>query len=275
MASTLLQSVINYDPISINFPIEAFDNDANDQGVGLVHYKAVPCAGSDADRGSMRSTHREHDCENGFYYKLGGKFKGVLSNNPSSKIVKPEGILDTSICYIILPRFYADTQQQMYFATYDKIDFAVQDSSIWVPYWEKITHSQVGTDRARFPIAQIEYIIGPAGKQYTENVDFKIQNGVIVWISQNRPGFNQMSGEGVPYSVRYLYKPSFFVNKIIHQIRLLNTFDPSTGEKKEIRFPSLLECVREVEFENISNSTQYDSLAEEVAPPSGANFGPK
>lgn len=253
---------------------QAFDDRIRSNGVRLRHFKAIPCAGSDTESGSIRSTHEEHGCFNGFHYKDAGCFIGVIQNNPVNKVVRPEGLVDSSICYVLLPRFYEDGVEQMHFCTWDRIEIAnCSEPAMWVPYWQKMQYSQTRIDRPRFPIEKIEYVIDTLGNEYTNNVDFRIVGGNIHWVNPtNQPGFDLMTGNGTPYAVRYLYKPAMYVNRCIHQIRILNTLDPMSGEKKEVRFPYLLECVREIEFLSRPVSDQDDAPNEDFMPGSGFNY---
>jgi hypothetical protein len=270
----LIEQYISMDAINVNLDPQAFDDRIISNGIRLKHFAAVPCPGSDTERGSIRSTHDEHKCLNGFHYKEVGKFIGVIQNNPVNKVVKPEGIVDSSVCYVIMPRFYENTQEQMHFAVWDRIEIAnCCEPSMWVPYWETIQASQTGIDRARFLIEKIQYVIDAFGVEYQEGVDFKIVNGIIHWISPTRqPGFNLMAGQGVPYSIRYLYKPALYVNRCIHQIRILNTYNPANGEKQEVRYPYLVECLRETEMLSRAVSDQEDFVNENRMPGSGYNF---
>jgi hypothetical protein len=272
--SGIIEQYITMDPVAVNMDPIAFDDIILSAGIKLKHFKAVPCAGSDTESGSIRSTHDEHGCFNGMHYKFAGIFTGVIQNNPINKIIKPEGLVDSSVCYILMPRFYDDSQEQMHFATFDRIEVAnANEPSMWVAYWQKMQASQTGIDRTRFPIEKIEYVIDAMGNEYIENVDFQILKGNIQWINPtNQPGFDLMTGHGTPYSVRYLYKPAMFVNRAIHQIRILNTIDPATGEKKEVRFPYLLECIREIEFLSRPVTDEYDPSNEDMMPGSGFNF---
>lgn len=276
--TNMAEVIIQFDNLNVNFDPDFIDEDIRAKGVRLRHFKAVPCPGSDTESGSIRSTHHEHtNCYNGFIYKDAGCFIGAIQNNPGSKVVRPEGLIDSSTCYIVLPRFYEDTETQLHFGTWDRIEVAKCDEpSMWTPYWEKLQYSQTNIDRARFPIQQIEYVIDANGNEYQENADFKIVNGNIHWINPSRcPGFSLMTGNGMPYSVRYLYKPAFYVNRCIHQIRILNTVNPNTGEKKQTRYPYLLECIREIDFLSRSVSTEEDFANEDRMPISGISFGPK
>lgn len=269
----LIEQYIALDPINPNFDAQGFDDRISSNGVRLKHFKAIPCPGSDTESGSIRSTHAEHGCFNGFHYKLAGCFIGVIQNNPVNKIVRPEGLVDSAICYILLPRFYENSTEQMHFATWDRIEVAnCNEPSMWVPYWQKLQASQTGVERTRFPIEKIEYIIDANGTEYTQDIDYKLYYGNVQWINPtNQPGFDLMTGQGMPYSIRFLYKPAFYVNRCIHQIRILNTLDPISGEKKEVRFPYLIECLRELEFLS-RQVTPEDPVNENYMPGSGFNF---
>ncbi len=107
------------DPINVSFDPVAFDDRIQSNGIKLKHFKAVPCAGSDTESGSIRSTHEEHGCFNGFHYKLAGCFTGVIQNNPVNKVVRPEGLIDSSTAYILLPRFYDNGNETLHFMILD------------------------------------------------------------------------------------------------------------------------------------------------------------
>ncbi len=248
MAKGIIDSAMVFDPVQVSFDALAIDDFIESHGIAFNHFKAVPCPGSDTENGSLRSTHEEHSCVNSFHYIYAGTFRGVLSNNPLNKAVLPEGIFDQSKAYVILPRFYTDTQETMHFTCFDRIEMCkCDDPSVWVPYWEKLTDNQTGICRTRFPIQKIEYVINTYGEQYSGGIDFINYNGSLKWISQNRPGFDLMTQLGVPFSTRYLYKPNWYVSQLVHQIRLLNTATPE-GDKSQIRFPYMLQVLREIDY---------------------------
>ena len=276
----IIDVATNLNPFEVSLDAQAFDDLIQAHGVKFRHWLAVPCPGSTSERSSNRSKHQGHTCTNGFYYQGGKCFTGVLNTNSSGKNNRPEGMLDVSPAVILLPRYYdtpdsSDVPDQMYFCAFDRIDLADDTCATWVSYFEIIEASQTGTDRARFPIKKVISLIDANNKIYSVGIDFEIFNGAIRWITQNRPHYDMGNHVGQPYSVRYLYSPCFYVQKNLHEIRILNTLDPITGEKKQVRFPMQLQVIREVDYlSDDRDAFQNDTAREGTAPPSGGNFGP-
>jgi len=254
----------------LSFDATAFDNFIEAHGIEFKHWKAVPCPGSDSDRGSPRSTHLNHTCSNGFYFRGGRCFLGVFENTNTKKFLNVEGIIDSSIMTLHAPRFYKESGCQILFGVNDRLDLA--DDTIVVPKLETMVCSPTGIDRPMFPIVKMDHVIDAFGKEYAEGSDFSIVNGNIHWIGQNRPQFVQGTGDGGIYSIRYLYRPSWYVNLVLHEVRLVNTFDPTTGVKSQVRYPQLLIVQREIYYLNQLHNSQEDTSREGLAPRSGMNL---
>lgn len=268
-----LEQPLQFSNIQLSFDPIAIDNFVESKGVIFKHWKAIPCTGGDNDRGSMRSTHINHTCSNGFYFKGGNCFVGIFDNDITKKFYNAEGIIDSSISTLHVPRFYKNNECQLLFGVNDRLD--LEDETVVVPKWEKMECSPTGLDRAMFPVVRVEYIIDMNGKEYQENSDFLIENGNIRWLSQNRPQFNQDIGGGGIYAIRYLYRPSWYVSVVLHEIRLANTFSPDTGEKTQVRYPQLLIIQREIFYLNELNNAERDASREGIAPGSGMNLSIK
>lgn len=264
-------------PDQVSFDSAAFDNIIEYHGVMFKHWKAIPCTGGDIDKGSMRSTHLDHTCSNGFYFKGGRCFLGVFDNNQTKKHYKAEGIIDSSMTTLHVPRYYANGSNEpcdhIYFYQDDKLE--LEDESVVVPKWEKLQCSPTGIDRAMFPIVWVEYVVDAYGNEYTVGSDFEVLNGNIHWLTNHRPQFNPAQGTGGIYSVRYLYRPSWYIAVVLHEVRLVNTFDPVVGVKTQIRYPQLLFLQREIYFLDQLNRANGDSPQEGIAPSSGMNLSIK
>ena len=248
----------------------AFDNLIEAHGVDFKHWKAVPCAGGDTDRGSPRSSHLNHTCSNGFYYRGGKCFLGVFDNNSTKKYFNVEGIIDSSITTLHVPRQYKESDCQLFFCVNDRIDLV--DETVVVPRFEKMICSPTGIDRAMFPIVKIEYVIDMNGKEYFEGSDFVISGGNLQWIGQNRPQYIQSTGDGGVYQIRYYYRPSWYVSVVLHEIRLCNTVIPQSSEKIQVRYPQLLILQREIYYLNELNRAEDDTSREGLSPSSGMNL---
>ncbi len=107
MAKSYLESIIQFDGTQVNFDPVAIDDFVEAHGIRWQHWAAVPCPDSDTELGSLRSNHDSHNCLNNFHYLCKGTFIGVLSNNPLSKNIIPEGLVDSSKAYIILQNSFS------------------------------------------------------------------------------------------------------------------------------------------------------------------------
>lgn len=275
----ILDVVNNLNPFEVSWDPRAFDDLILAHAIKFIHYQSIPCPGSTSERSSNRSRHQDHNCLNGFYYINPKPFSGVLTNNPSSKSNRPEGRLDISTALILLPRYYdcpdSDDviQERMYFTAYDRVE--LNDKNVLVSYFEVIEPNQTGIDRTRFPVCQPVALIDAYGKQYQFGTDYNIFDGAVRWIGQNRPQFNLSTGEGIPYSIRYLYRPCWYVVRNLHEIRILNTTDDE-GNHASVRYPMQLEVVREVDYLSGDNDPNQNTDSRDgVGPGSGRNFSPK
>ncbi len=254
---------------------ELFDSMVKEHGVLLEHFVAIPCPQSDKNINNIRSSHVHHDCEDGMYYTYAGTFLGIMTNNPKNSFFKSEGMIDSATCWIIVPRFYEQNGKKIYFSPYDKIYVAdTEYKEVLVPTFETIESSTTGVDRLRFPICELTHIIDKNGQpSYQENVDFKItKEGNLQWLTQNRPQFNPTLQEGGVYSVRYLYRPFWYIMTVEHEIRLSRVINSETLDKTLVRLPQYLRCVRERYFRDKENTDTKEDVREAYVPSSGANL---
>lgn len=252
-----------------------FDSLVHEHGVSLEHFIALPCPQSDKNIKNIRSNHSDHLCEDGMFYTCAGTFTGIMTNAPKSNRFQSEGLIDSATMWLIVPRFYEQNGQKIYFSPYDKIYVNdPQFKEVLVPEFEQMEASTTGTDRLRFPVCQVTHVIDKDGQpSYKPGVDFVItKEGDLQWISQNRPQFNPTLGEGGVYSIRYLYRPYFYIATVEHEIRLTKMLDPDTGDKTVVRLPQYLRCVRERYFRDAGNSDKTENVREEHVPQSGANL---
>jgi len=267
-------SVKHTDGNNVFFVPELFDSLVHEHGVLFEHFIALPCPQSDKNINNVRSNHVDHDCENGFYYTCAGKFLGIMTGAPKSNYFRSEGIIDSATCYIIVPRSYEDGKT-IYFSPYDKLYIAdEQFNKLLVPTFEQIESSTTGVDRLRFPACKITHIIDKSGNpSYKEGQDFKLtSDGNLQWISQNRPQFNPTLEEGGVYSIRYLYRPYFYIATTEHEVRLSRVLNQETDNTQVVRLPQYLRCVRERYFRDSENTDRKDNPREAYVPSSGSQL---
>lgn len=275
---TAIPSPMVLSPDIVSFEADAFDRFAEEKGITLVHMKAIPCSGSEIDTGDIRSSHQNCACEStGWIYKKAGNFRGVFTNAPKHITFQSMGVIDHATAFLVVPRFYVNNGPQAYFANYDRLEYDMPpgDTSMLVPYWEKININQSGLDRLMFDPCVVEFLVDGSGKEYHVGKDFTVCKGGIKWLGQNRPQFDQYTNKGYTYSIRYLYKPAWYINRIYHETRMNNTFDPDTQTYTQVRYPMHLELIRELYFHTKLNNPKYENIRENYLPPDGANLGPR
>lgn len=269
-------SAVNHtDGNSVFIVPELFDSLVRDHGVLLEHFIALPCPQSDKNINNIRSNHVDHNCDNGFYYSCAGTFLGIMTSNSKNNRFQAEGIIDSSTCYIIVPRFYEKNGETVYFSPYDKIYVADrQYKEVLVPNFETVEASTTGVDRLRFPACKVTHIIDKNGQpSYAKDIDYTVgKDGNIQWLSQNRPQFNAVLQEGGVYAVRYLYRPYFYIASVEHEIRLAKVLDNETDDKTVVRLPQYIRCIRERYFRDAEQSDQANNPRETFVPASGKNL---
>ncbi len=281
--SNIIDAIENFAGATLNhtdgqnvfFVPELFDSLVREHGVLLEHFIALPCPQSDKNINNIRSNHADHDCEDGMYYTCAGKFLGIMTNNPKSNRFQSEGIIDSATCWIIVPRFYEQNGQRIYFSPYDKLYVADnQFKEVLVPNFESMEASTTGVDRLRFPVCEVTHLIDKSGNpSFQSNIDYQVTSeGNLQWMTQNRPQFNPVLQEGGVYSVRYLYRPFWYVVTVEHEIRLSKILNADSDNKEVVRLPQYLRCVRERYFRSKDQTDQKEDPREAYVPSTGANL---
>jgi hypothetical protein len=267
---------------TVQFDAEAFDTFIKTHGVQFTLHKAMKCPVGMVDPDDIRKPHPHHaNCVGGFLLNQVGTITCTfIANNKESHYLDP-GRVDGSNATISLPRFYDEVcsgppDQRVEVAVYDRLYF--KDESMTVPTWQLTEAHITGHDRLLFPVVCVEYLVDSNGINYYQDKDFVIQNGQIVWTGTNRPGIDPKSQKGVVYSVRYRYRPYYYVKQILHEIRLIQKENEFTGERTVERMPMQVTAAREIFFEKEmkdAESPTPDSPRQHAGPAAGALFGPR
>lgn len=266
------QNFFNIIKTQMSFDVEAFNQMLQSQGVRLEHFRAIPDPRALASRGDVRHTDPIGNID-GYIYKCAGVFTGLFLSNANGPQTEIEGIMDASSAYITPPQFYDDSEEPIIIANFDR--FFLKDVEARVIADQFVEATEFGVDRLAFPALCVEHLIGPDGFEYKENVDFKLQNGDIRWISQKRPGMNVNTGVGEVYGIRYRYQPSFVVRRLLHEIRVSNVTDITTGERFTQRMPYQVQVARENVLRDVrrtSNQVVPDPRYADM-PDSGGLYG--
>src|SRR6185312_1492987 len=239
---------------STSFDPDAFDELIRTQGVDMIHMRALPCPVGLIDPDDQRHPRDHHEgCSNGYIYRPGGHvICSFLSNSKEARKVDL-GVMDGSSVTVTFPRFYESEnpnapQKAVRPAPFDRV--YLKDESITVETWEKFSCSITNVDKLRFPAVHVEELIDAKGVQYACGIDFSVVAGKIQWMPGRSPGQDPASKRGVVCSVRYEYRPFWYVQRMIHEVRVAQVQDEFSGDRVTMRFPQQMLLQREAVFEN-------------------------
>ena len=82
---------------------------------------------------------------------------------------------------------------------------------------------------------------------------------------------------GVIYSIRYLYRPYFYVKGLGHELRVAAAPNPLTGEKYPEQMPQAFTLQREYLFEDSQSTpdSEYPDNPRQQRGPADGGFGPR
>jgi hypothetical protein len=243
---------------AVNFDPDAFDDMLRSHGLTLVHWRALKCPLGAVDADDERSPHGDHgDCSNGFLYRVVAPITCAVSNNSDNPQVLDIGIVNQVNILITPPRSYDvlaidGSPLQCLMAPYDRLYLA--EESITVINWQKFEVCGGPTDKLMYPLVMVEELVDSRGKWYQEGEDFTCEAGLLKWVPGHAPGTPRAeAGTGVICSIRYRYRPYWYVKDLPHEIRVTQLEDPITGVRHTVRMPQQALLQREYVFENQSN----------------------
>lgn len=255
------QQQFHFPDQAISFDPDAFDLLIRTQGVDMVHYRALPCPVGLIDPDDQRHPREHHtNCSNGHLYILGGNIIcSFLSNSKESRAIEL-GRTDSSTVTVTFPRYYekdnpSQPDVEIHPTFYDRL--YLKDEKITVVTKEKFACSATGVDKLRYPVVKVDLLVDARGKAYYQGTDFNVVGGEIVW--NKSPGIDAESNRGVVCSVRYEYRPFWYVARMIHEVRVAQV-ENMMGERETMRFNQQMLLQREVVFEN----EQADALAKQT-----------
>jgi hypothetical protein len=254
----------------LSFDIDAFDRALRSQGVTFVHFRAMKCPVGMIDEFDTRRPHEDHSgCSNGFLYTRAGEITCLFTGNSTSSHMTELGIMDGSSVSVTIPRYYDGTQTPLYIAPYDRLFLA--EEGIVVPNWQTFrTNGQ--RDKLSFLAVSVQDLVDSQNRRYSLG-DFSIDAGHILWTGSNRPGLDAQSGKGLVCSIRYTYRPFWYVKSLIHEVRVSQAEHPVTGERMVQRMPQAVQLQREYVFEKNERDELAPDKARQVKPPEGPRFG--
>jgi hypothetical protein len=264
------QIAMQLDNVNVSFDPKSFDDQAINKGSELEHWANLPCANYNFDAGDVRSSHTEACCGgSGRVYFFRGIIQGIFTQVNKSNAYYAGGNIDNSSVYLIIPRFYKDSQEHIIASPYDRLVPKCSDGTLFVVYWEQTNISPNGIDYLSYPVQKVEYLVDGSGKRYLPDVDFTVKNGAIVW-GANRPSTSLFQNQGAAYSIRYYIQAAYLVNSCMHDIRTIRTADPISGELLNVRYPQYLQIMKEVNFLANKKNIRAGNLSDHFAAESSA-----
>lgn len=242
---------------------EATDAQIRDQGTRLVHFRAMRCPVGLTDMDdALRRPHQHHaDCANGFLYTRAGTVTvAFLGNNRDAKF-QDWGRYDDSTAQIVVPRYYdsvapagagggddGDDCGPKFPVEMCKFDrLFLDEESITVINWQLFEAHETGRDRLQYPVVRVIDLVDSLGRRYVQGVDFTVANGQLLWAPNKGPGKDPATGRGRVCGVRYAYRPYWYVDRMVHEVRVAQVEGDDGRRLERIQQNALIR--REFHFE--------------------------
>jgi len=242
--------------VTMSFDLEAFDTAISTSGVKLVHYSALRCPVGITDVDDNRRAHPDHaGCSKGFLYHKVGTIQALLTGNGNTQSLRDIGFVDGASFVSTFTRTYSDCDKPFMAAPFDR--FYLDEESITVPTWQLSRASASGTERLAFPVVMVERLVDSRGDEYKQGEDFCIKDGLINWKEDGRRPMDDLeTGRGAVISVRYSYRPFFYVERLMHEIRVAQVESILTNDRKLVRANQQLLLNREFLYLDSENDPQ-------------------
>jgi hypothetical protein len=262
---------------AVSFDPEAFDGLIRNQGVQMLHFRSMRCPVGMTDPDDvMRRPHEHHaDCSNGFIYTASGTITASFLGNGKDSHFNDYGRVDGSSAQITFPRTYDDkptTRVEM--CQFDRL--YLKEESITVVNWHTYAAHVTGIDRLQFPVVHVFDLMDAHGKRYTQGLDFEVRGGQIHWLDGVGPGIDPVTKKGVVCSARYSYRPFWYIERMLHEVRVAQVED-EWGNRSLERMNQQAAVKREVWFEKEQRDAEAptpNSPRQKPEPASGT-FGPR
>ena len=257
--------------ITVSIGPTAFDVAIGSQGVKLVHMRAMKCPVGLSDPNDIRRTHDDHSgCSNGFIYTKAGEATSLFTGNPNKMDSMDMGLKDGGTVNVTFPRTYDDSDDFVSIMPYDRL--YLNEEAILVPHTQLVQSHETGRDRLDFPAVNVIDLMDSTGARHTSS-EYDITDGQIVW-KNGGLGYDPIFKRGMTYSIRYEYRPYYYVQRLSHQIRVAQE-DTETGRVMR-RMPQAATLQREYVFlKNEKDAEAPDPEQRQVKGPRFGGFGPR
>lgn len=215
---------VNIDDVSLR--AESFDQILQNRGIRFIHEKVIPCPNISSLEDNTHNPNCTFCDVNGMYTYDRKEVYGIFTSNSLQKSFERQGYWEIGNAVVTVPSLYDDgTVCEL--SMFDKLvipDFTVR-------LFEMQTYN-AGIVSARYPINAFDYMASVEDDvlvTYTQNTDFSITNGKIVWIGTGK------NPSGV-FNLAYYANPVYVV---VNQMRELRVSQQLVGgDKIATRMPS-------------------------------------
>jgi hypothetical protein len=252
----------HFQPGSVAFDLDAFDELVAAHGVELVHWRAMQNPAGMVDRFDSRRPGEDHvAASNGMVYTKAGCFVGAMLGNTKELRAATGGVLDSAVAQVTPSRFYdcPEGEQPRRVRLMPKDRLYLKEDSVLVEAQQLGEVSATLVDRVRFPIVEVTDLMDADGLRFESGVDFEVRDGNIAWL---RPPVAPPDGKPKVYGVRYLYRPYWNVERLTHDIRVAQHLDVNGGRVTEQAPQSCF-----VQRENVFRSEEQDPNAPNPSSP--------
>lgn len=260
---------------TVSWDADAFDVFIRSQGARLVHWRGMPCPVGLIDRHDIRRGFNDHSgCSNGRIYTKAGEVTCLMTSNGNKQEQHDTGLMDGGTVNVTAPYTYDDATggpvSVVDVMPFDR--FYLVEENIVVPHTQLVEHHVTKHDRMDFPVVSVLDVIDSSGKRHNSD-EYTIEAGQVVW--KQSLGYDLAANRGTIYSIRFMYRPYWYVKNLQHQVRIAQVEGIDGREVK--RFPQQWQMTREYIFEKEEN----DQLApdpdspRQVKGPRNSSFGPR
>jgi hypothetical protein len=257
---------------TVSWDADNFDLFVRSQGVKFVHWRAMPCPVGKSDRWDVRRTEHDHSgCSNGHIYTRAGEITCLFMGNGNKRDQHETGLKDGGTANATAPTTYDNCPD----ASFDPMPFDrlyLTEEAITVPAAQQVEAHATNHDRLDYPVVSVVDIVDSKGVRHGSD-EYDIVNGQIVW--KQSLGFDPILNRGTVYSIRYMYRPYWYIRDLTHQIRVAQV---QTVDGRVVRrFPQQFVIQREHIFEKEEKDSQAPdpNSPRQVMGPRNSGFGPR
>lgn len=253
--------------ISAAFDTHAFDEAILAHGVKFIHWRGMRNPVGLLNRYDSRRPGDDNEAtSNGLIYTKAGCVHCLVTGNSKDVRAIEAGYLSSATAQITAHRTYA-SGEEVFLAPMDRLYLA--EESVLVTHQQLVNRSETGSDALQYPAIKVLDLIDSTGMRHRQGESFNLSDGHIVWIS----------GASDVYAVRYLYRPYWIVERLMHEVRVAQVDDPING-RITVRMPQSAIVQREYVFRNEKSNADAPQLVsghnrQAEPPPTKDEFGPR